>query len=73
MYKIGLVGIEWDCDEPTEKKKLPTEVVIDFDELPDYVWDDLKNEIGDYLDNKYGYCNNGYSWQFINTKGKGKK
>lgn len=67
MNKIKLLGIEWDCDDPKEKKKLPTEVVIDFEELPDYVWEDLEIEIGDYLADKFGYCNNGYGWKFIDS------
>lgn len=68
MNKIKLLGIDWDCDTQEEKAKLPTEVVIDFEELPDYVWDDLEEELSNYLSQKYGYCHNSYGWEFINIK-----
>lgn len=67
MNKIKLCEIGWDCDNASDRQKLPTELIIDFEDLPDYVWEDLEKEIGDYLAEKYGYCNTGYGWKFIST------
>lgn len=66
MNKIKLGEIEWDCDDASDRERLPKEVIIDFEELPDFIWEDLEEAIGNYLAKKYGFCNCGYGWEFIN-------
>ena len=63
--EVQVTDIEWDTDgEEVDPLILPTEMDIPFSELyisDDVSYDELVDEISDYLSNSTGYCHNGFS------------
>lgn len=60
--EVQVTGIEWDTDGA--EVDLPTEMDIQFSELnisDDVSYDELVDEISDYLSSNTGYCHNGFS------------
>ena len=58
--KIIITNISWDTDG--EKVKLPTELYLNFLDMSKEDIDD--DFLSDYLSDTYGWCHNGFDWEY---------
>lgn len=48
-------------------KNLPKDVVITHEDIPDELAEKLTEWVNEFIAEKYGYCNKGYSWDLTMT------
>lgn len=65
IKKIYVTGILWDAPKDVE---LPTEVEINITPETEYLLDEISDDyaeaVGDYLADKYGWCNKGFALSY---------
>lgn len=70
MPTINCIDIEWDLEGAEDMEgKLPTEVIVELDDVVDFVDDDIDEEnssiIADYLEDQYGFCVLSFDYQTL--------
>ncbi len=58
--KIIITNISWDTDG--EDIELPTELYLNFSDMSKEDIDD--DFLSDYLSDTYGWCHNGFDWEY---------
>lgn len=58
--KIIITNISWDIDG--EDIELPTELYLNFSDMSKEDIDD--DFLSDYLSDTYGWCHNGFDWEY---------
>lgn len=62
---INVTDIKWDTDG--EEVDLPDEEQIDLDISNESDWDEIEEEISNYLSDTYGFCHDGFNYDVIES------
>ena len=62
---INVTDIKWDTDG--EEVDLPDEEQINLDISNESDWDEIEEEIGNYLSDTYGFCHDGFTYNVIDS------
>lgn len=62
---INVTDIKWDTDG--EEVDLPDEEQINLDISNESDWDEIEEEIGNYLSDTYGFCHCGFTYDVIDS------
>lgn len=64
MPKVYITDIHWDTDG--EKVKLPNNVTLKLSDI----YPNMADDISEWLSDKYGYCHEGFRYEFKKPKTK---
>jgi len=64
--QIEFHDVKWNADDPEDIKDLPTTFKANiFDIIPE---DEFSEILSDYISDKYGFCHEGFEYDFIAEK-----
>lgn len=64
MPKVYITEIQWDTDG--EKVKLPQSITLKLSDI----YPNMADDISEWLSDKYGYCHEGFRYEFKKPKPK---